>query len=96
MLQTQDESSLSNSESSSSLVSYKLIQIAMHTQIMLCKTSVNLLLNSDTHSLTKEGPWAVHLTFGSNGGVGQHSRHQCCVVLNVQNSAYCGGLVDDP
>ena len=68
----------------------------MQAQIMLCKTSVNLMLNSDACSLTKEGPWAVHLTFGSNRGVGQHSRHQYCVVLRVQNSAYCGGLVDDP
>ena len=24
------------------------------------------------HSLTKEGPWVVHLTLGSNRGVGRH------------------------
>ena len=31
-------------------------------------------------SLTKEGPWAVHLTLVSERGVGQHSRYQYCVL----------------
>ena len=26
------------------------------------------------HRLAKEGPWAVHLTLGSDWGVGGHSR----------------------
>ena len=26
--------------------------------------------------LTKEGPWAVHLTLGSDRGVGRHLQHQ--------------------
>ena len=30
-------------------------------------------------SLAKKGPWAVHLTLGSNWGVGQHSNYQYCV-----------------
>ena len=46
------------------------------------------------HSLTKKGPWAVHLTLGLNRGVGRHSSCQYCVLLSAgrgTNSArHCG------
>ena len=46
-------------------------------------------------SVTKEGPWAVHLTLGSNSDVCQHLRHQCCVVLSAQSTAFvpCTGVL---
>ena len=39
------------------------------------------------HSLTKKGPWAVHLTLGSTRGVGQHSSYQYCVLLSARSGA---------
>ena len=45
-------------------------------------------------SLAKKGPWAVHLTLGSNWGVGQHLSYQYCVLLSAQSNAinawHCG------
>ena len=39
--------------------------------------------------VSQKGPWAVHLTLGSNGGggVGQYSSHQYCVLLSAQSGA---------
>ena len=36
-------------------------------------------------SLVKKGPWAVHLTLGSDKGVGRHSRYQYSVILSAQS-----------
>ena len=38
-------------------------------------------------SLAKKGPWAVHLTLGSNKRVGWHCRHHYLGTTNAQNSA---------
>ena len=34
-------------------------------------------------SLAKMGPWVVHLTLGSNRGVGRHSSYLYCVLLST-------------
>ena len=38
-------------------------------------------------SLVKKGPRAVHLTLGSNGGVGRHSSYQYFVLLSARSGA---------
>ena len=41
------------------------------------------------HSLAKKGPWAVHLTLGSDRGVGRNLRYQYSAILSAQSGAYC-------
>ena len=60
-----------------------LIDPIFQTDIMIRDKVMNASSLSQTwnmlliyRSLEKKGPWAVHLTLGSNWGVGQHSSYQ--------------------
>ena len=44
-----------------------------HTEIWINVSSITTIVY---HSLLIKGPWVVHLTLGSNRGVGQHSSYQ--------------------
>ena len=39
-------------------------------------------------SLAKKRPWAVHLTLGSNWGVGGHSRNHRCALTRKSAQVY--------
>ena len=80
-----------------SLIQWQLSGVANIKGFTSCMPLILILLTALAHallllietrviyyrSLAKKGPWAVHLTLGSDRGVGRHSRYQYSVIQSI-------------